>query len=626
MSRLNNSLQEFSQRRTSLLDLGNSLQKFLSDSGQTDRAREVSGHLMRLEADSVKVAVIGEFKAGKSTLINSILGKEILPCWTVECTAAITQVGYGDEPAMIVHTSKGKQEQYPLEQLKELATTKNDNFDEIAYIEAQYPTDLLKNGLIIVDTPGANSAVKARELITKRFMRIADAAILVLNIEYLLKQSEVQFIRDEINQRNYGAVFVVVNRCDLYRDQPDQLKNALDKASIKLKELIPSLERIYPVSALNALDGRESGDNELVATSGIEELESDLAKYVTERGVHDRLEKVKGAFADILAEYGNDCRMSLSGLTLDKEKADVYARKATESLKREGERLDELKNYIHEGFREFRTRLADDVRRQSNESRANLQNLYGGTHSDPPQPEVIAERIKRDSGGWLSHAEQQWQGFHNDMMVWTSNYLSGIERELSDGLATESGQSLMQVKISPVRVEVQSNIREHTEYVEEYQTRKVQRSSGSNNVSGLGIGMMLGGLILGGWLGVGLAIFGGASLFGGGGDSWDDEELEKIRKPVTKQIKEFTVSSLEEPYRKLTDEMLSHLDKVLNTALKGLLDQVEKIARNHHGTLRNKMSDIERQRTGSEGPKEVARLQAILVNIDELTGKVRGSL
>lgn len=625
MSRLNTSLHDFSDRRTSLIDLGQTLQKFLSESGQTERAREVSGHLMRLEADSVKVAVIGEFKAGKSTLINSILGKEILPSWTVECTAAITQVGYGDEPAMIVHTSKGKQEQHPLEQLKELATTKNDNFDDIAYIEARYPADLLKNGLVIVDTPGANSAVKARELITKRFMRIADAAILVLNVEYLLKQSEVQFIRDEINQRNYGAVFVVVNRCDLYRDQPEQLKNALDKASIKLKELIPSLERIYPVSALNALEGREASDSGLVASSGIEELESDIARYVTERGVHDRLEKVKGAFADILAEYGNDCRMSLSGLTLDKEKADVYARKATESLKREGERLDELKNYIHEGFREFRSRLADDVRRQSNESRTNLQNLYGGTHSDPPEPEVISERIKRDSGGWLSHAEQQWQGFHNDMMVWTSNYLSGIERELSDGLATEAGQSLMQVSISPVRVEVQTNIREHTEYVDEYQTKKVKRSSGGN-VSGMGIGMMLGGLILGGWLGVGLALFGGASLFGGSGDSWDDEELEKIRKPVTKQIKEFSVSSLEEPYRKLTDEILAHLDKVLNSALKGLLEQVEKIARNHHGTLRNKMSDIERQRTGAEGPKEVARLQAILINVDELLTKVRASL
>ena len=59
MSRLTNSLHDFSQRRTQLLELGVNLQKFLTDSGQTERSREVAGHLMRLEADSVKIAVVG---------------------------------------------------------------------------------------------------------------------------------------------------------------------------------------------------------------------------------------------------------------------------------------------------------------------------------------------------------------------------------------------------------------------------------------------------------------------------------------------------------------------------------------------------------------------------------------
>jgi DNA anti-recombination protein RmuC len=131
-------------------------------------------------------------------------------------------------------------------------------------------------------------------------------------------------------------------------------------------------------------------------------------------------------------------------------------------------------------------------------------------------------------------------------------------------------------------------------------------------------------LILGGWLGAGLAIFGGASLFGGGSSWDDDEEMQKIRKPVTKQIKEFTLASLEAPYTRLTSEMLGHLDKVLQTALKGLLTQVEQIAKGHHATLRTRIAEIEQQRSTGNASQEVARLQGILAQIDELQNRVKG--
>jgi signal recognition particle receptor subunit beta len=621
MTTFNDSLQEFSTRRNTLMQAGEDLRLFLEESGMPDKAREVSGHLLRLELDSVKVAVIGEFKGGKSTLVNAILGQEILPSWTVECTAAITQVGYGEQPGMIVHSTDGKQEKQPLERLKELATTRNDQFDGIAYIEAQYPAAPLKNGLVIVDTPGTNSAVKARELITKRFMRIADAAILVLNVECLLRQSEVQFIRDEISQSNYGSVFVVVNRCDLVRNKPEQLRQALNQTTIKLKELIPSLERIYPLSAREALKGRQGNVAELIASSGIEALENDLGRYVAERSALDRLERVRTAFLEILADAARDSLIRLETLSLDKEKADLQARKAAEALRREGDSLKGLKEQIHEGFIGFRERLADDIAVKAEESRRNLESLYGGTHQEPPEPEVVAERIRRDSAAWLAHSEQRWGAFHTDVMVRTANYLSRVDQELAEGLTPASAGSLTAVTFSPVRVEVMTQVREQTDYIEEYREKPHQSNHGIN---GLGIGLLVGGLILGGWLGAGLAIFGGASLFSGAA-SWDEDELEKIRKPVTKQIKEFSLASLQEPYNRLTTEMMSHLDKVLNGALKSLLGQVEKISHTHHENIRRRSAEIERQRTDGEAPREVARLSRILSRAEEITARLKGA-
>lgn len=617
MTSFNLALLSYCTSRSSLIKSGEDLRRFLEEAGMPDRAREVSGHLLRLELDSVKIAVIGEFKAGKSTLINAMLGTEVLPSWTVECTAAITQVGYGEEPAMVVHKTDGTETTHPLCDLKEMATTRNRCFEDISYIEARYPVELLKNGLVIVDTPGMNSAVKARGIITKKFMKIADAAVLVLNVEYLLKQSEIQFIRDEVSQSNYGAIFVVVNRCDLYKDQPEQLKNALNQAAVRLKELIPNLERIYPLSALNALEAREDDDSAALVASGIEELENDLGRYVAERGALDRLERTGAAFAEILAEVSNDCRLRLAGLTLDKEKINVYARKATENLKQEGERLDTLKSHIHEGFIQLKGKMATGIRECADESRRNLISLYGGVRTDPPEPSVIEERIANDSAAWLAAAEQKWGSFYNDMMVYTANYLAAIDRELAAGLVADGGGgSLLEFSLSPVRVEVQTNIREKTEFIDEYQVKKKQKSG---STSGLGLGMMLGGLILGGWLGAGLAIFGGASLFGGSSSWDDDEEMEKIRKPVTKQIKEFSLASLETPYNRLIAEMLTHLDKVLQNALKGLLTQVETIAKGHHEKLRKQIGEIEQKRTNAGSSQEIARLQAMLRKIEELT-------
>ncbi len=158
MSIFHNSLHQFSARREALLQTGEELRRFLETAGMPDKAREVAGHLLRLELDSVKVAVIGEFSSGKSTLINAMLGHEVLPNWTTECTAAITQVGFGEQPAMVVHQADGMQVEQPLAALKEMATTRNKSFDDIAYIEVRYPAELLKNGLIVVDTPGLNSA------------------------------------------------------------------------------------------------------------------------------------------------------------------------------------------------------------------------------------------------------------------------------------------------------------------------------------------------------------------------------------------------------------------------------------------------------------------------------------
>ncbi len=611
MSQLDSALQSFTAEREQLEATAQELRVFMEKNNRPDLAREIQILQETLANDSIKVAVLGEFKGGKSTLINAMLGDKLLPSWTTECTAAVTQVIYGAEPALYVHPvdRKKQAEQHDVKELEQIATVDNKDFDGISYLELRYPAELLKNGMVIVDTPGTNSAEKAREIIARNFMKIADVAILVLGAQAMLKGTELDFTRNELTSKHYGSIFVVVNRCDLVDDKA-QLANELERTAHKLKEIIPSLKKLYPLSAKYALDGRLKGNSKKLKSSGIEELEADLAEYVIEQGASDRLKRIKGHLRDIISDSVRDAKMRLASLNLDKDKADAYARKQSEMLGREAETLKRLKEEVRAGFEKMKRKLGEDIREKSEESRRTLEALYCGTHKEKPNADVIENRIKSEASLWLGHAEQQWGSFHQDVMRYTANYLSDIDKELASALNLEEGPSLAGTSFSPVRVAIQMETKSKTEYIDQYQERPA-----SGDMSGLGIGMMLAGLIFGGWIGVGLAIFGGG-LWGSSKSSGGDY-MEKITKPVTKQITEFKLDSLAEPYNMLVTDMVKHINSVLDEALKALLKQVEEISQIHHEGIKKRKKEIEFQRTETELPKEVSRLQAVIESTDE---------
>ena len=124
-------------------------------------------------ADSIssreyRVAVIGEFKRGKSSLVNAIIGSEVLPTDILPMTAAITRVTYGTERKILIRYKDGHTEENTVAQLMEYAT----KYDEqkakraaaVEEIEVSYPSPFLKNHIDIIDTPGLNDTDKMTEV------------------------------------------------------------------------------------------------------------------------------------------------------------------------------------------------------------------------------------------------------------------------------------------------------------------------------------------------------------------------------------------------------------------------------------------------------------------------------
>lgn len=111
------------------------------------------------------VTMWGHYSAGKSLLINNILGKDILPVQTRETTAVLTYIQYGTLEECVVVYENGTSSNYELSVLKDIFqnTSKFEEVGEIDHIEVYVNNDLLSTGLIMVDTPGVNTVIQKHQ-------------------------------------------------------------------------------------------------------------------------------------------------------------------------------------------------------------------------------------------------------------------------------------------------------------------------------------------------------------------------------------------------------------------------------------------------------------------------------
>lgn len=264
----------------------------------------------KVHDDTFKIQVIGTFKNGKSTFINSFLGEEILPAYAVPCTAVINEVKYGEEKKAVIHfrnplpetlqngipqKAMAHMRKYNMKNIPPLEIPYNEiekyavipvtgdpkeSILESPYekIELFWPLPLLKNGIEIIDSPGLNEH-ETRTKVTMEYLSNADAILFVLNAQALCSMDEMSFIENNLKMQGFDEPFFVVNRFDCIRkrEQPDV------KMFAKMKLSEYSKNEIFFVSARDALDGRIDNDEELFKSSGMDKFENVLSKYLTEQ-------------------------------------------------------------------------------------------------------------------------------------------------------------------------------------------------------------------------------------------------------------------------------------------------------------------------------------------------------
>ncbi len=198
------------------------------------------------------VVVVGEFNAGKSSVLNALFGTVLMEEGPVPTTDKITILRHGE------------------------AGQQHRRGDFVT--ERQHPADLLR-GLTLVDTPGTNSIVQEHQAITEDFIPRADLVLFVTSFDRPLSESERQFlhfIRDAWGRR----LVVVLNKADLARSDGDlaQVKEHIRSGFDALLGFEP---RVFPVSAQQAFAAKASGETAAWRASGFAALEAFLTETLT---------------------------------------------------------------------------------------------------------------------------------------------------------------------------------------------------------------------------------------------------------------------------------------------------------------------------------------------------------
>jgi len=249
----------------------------------------------KMEEDRFHLVVVGEFNHGKSSFVNALLGETVLPVGVTPTTAAIHHLKYADAPEATVVYSSGKRESIPFGDTKKFAVGGGTSPEDVDYLEVGYPAPLLKERILLVDTPGVNDLSLSRADITYSYIPRADAVLFLLDAGQILKESERQFLQDKLLKASRDKIVFVITKWDILNE--DEKKEALAYARTQLANLVKD-PVVFPISAETALQGGK------MAESGMPELLAHLTTFLAEERGRILLDNALGEGLNVAALLG----------------------------------------------------------------------------------------------------------------------------------------------------------------------------------------------------------------------------------------------------------------------------------------------------------------------------------
>ena len=422
------------------------MQKIALEMNLEETAKQLENSRKKLEARKFAVGILGEFKRGKSTVINSLLEKEIMPADILPTSATMNRVTYDMQPHVKLKMRDGSVMEIGIDELPNYVTKLDEEKEaQAAKVEeavVYYPCKFCQNGVDIVDTPGLNDDERMSR-ITEEIIPKLDVVIMVLVHDSPFSSSEADFVMNKLMTSDLGRILFLVNKIDTLRREQDRVR-AVDEIKKRIREkVLESTKRIYgedsqeycdtkqklgnikvfPFSALDALEGKQEGDADLIEKSGTIAFEKELTHMLTEE---------RGAL---------ELQIPLGHLGRGAQEIIKAVEVRTKALQMSSQEFEEKQNEILGQIEDMRTQKTQEKKRLRNSAAAASQQLTAqvseyyqtlrGQLIDTLDNTPVSVEILQTNGG-------------QDAVV--AEFQKALNREMEDSMSAFSEKLEMQLR------------------------------------------------------------------------------------------------------------------------------------------------------------------------------------
>ncbi len=332
---------------------------------------------LRLQQGRFRLAVLGQFKRGKSTFLNALLGENLLPTDILPVTAIPTFIQSADTRyAEVVFADHRQSLRFNPEQegslnhfLADYVSEKGnpDNHRKVKHVDIGHPAPILRQGVVLVDTPGIGSTLKHNTEVAYQVLPQCDAALFLVSPDPPVTEAEIDYLRQI--QNLLPRTFFLLNKVD-HLDDEERTASLVFLAE-QLKPLCEGAPQVLAISAKEGLAARLRQDEELWAHSGMQLVEQNLIDFFA-REKHQTFQRsLQRRVRDQLHTLLLQLRLALKALQLPevelKDKIASFARMLPDIEREKQASADVLKGDLKR-LEGLLTKYVEDLRGQAKAS------------------------------------------------------------------------------------------------------------------------------------------------------------------------------------------------------------------------------------------------------------------
>ena len=224
------------------------IEQIVTREGLVEFRWRIASLAARMEDNNLEVALFGRVSSGKSSLLNALLGTDVLPVGVNPVTAVPTKLRYGSDLRAAVTYGDGRNEIVPVEQLASLVTEQGNpgNLRNVVRALVDVPSQRLKQGIVLVDTPGLGSLARKGSTETLAYLPVCDLALLLIDAGTTLNDEDIGTLR-LLYEAGIPAL-VLLSKSDLLAEADIQKTASYIKDELR-RELGVTIN-VYAVSSL----------------------------------------------------------------------------------------------------------------------------------------------------------------------------------------------------------------------------------------------------------------------------------------------------------------------------------------------------------------------------------------